>query len=61
MYGVILIIALNYFYYYFMYFVFGLVALGPMDEVFLHDEDKNPCNVIGCFIYEKYDYEKFKE
>jgi hypothetical protein len=43
-----------------MSFVFGLVALNPMDEIFLNDLDSNPCNVIGCFIYEKYDFEKFK-
>ena len=59
-YGILAIIAFNYAYHYIMSFVFGLVALGPMDEIFLHDDANNPCNIVGCFIYEKYDYEEFK-
>ena len=56
-YGVVAIVAIHWLHYYVMWWRYGLVSLAPMDEMFLHEDPKNPCNVIGAFIFEKYDYE----
>lgn len=62
LYGVLGIALIHNIHYYLMYLMFGLVSLTPLDEIFLHDEKNspNPCNVVGCFFLEKFNFEELK-
>lgn len=59
LYGLVAIAIVHNAQFYIMKYIFGLVSLTPMDEIFLHEDPKNACNAVTAMAYEKFNYEEF--
>lgn len=44
-----------------MWHAFGFEALGAFDAIFLLDDKTNVANVIGCIIFEKFEFEEMRD
>lgn len=47
LYTIIICTIINYIFKWVMWYAYGLQALNPIDELFLHDDEKNRSNIVS--------------